>query len=273
MGFKLTEEQAFAFLKYKDMLAYYNAQFNLTAITDEKEIILKHFVDSCMGAKIIGNVCGMAIPISNEMHNHHINNFPKTNGVLCNLQQSNSFENTPFLNGFDCSCKIVDIGAGAGFPGIPLSIVLPASNFALVDSLRKRTIFLQKVKEQLQLNNIEIAHTRSEDFGHEQERRESFDVAVSRAVAPLHRLTELCLPLVAVGGIFIAYKGNVKSTEEEVEKAERAIALIGGKVEDIVYYKLPATDIIHSIVIINKITQTSETYPRKPKKIKNSPIL
>lgn len=155
--------------------------------------------------------------------------------------------------------SIIDVGTGAGFPGIPLNISQDY-NITLLDSLNKRINFLNEVVEKLELKNIKTVHSRAEEFGKNKKYREKFDIATSRAVAPLNVLLEYLLPLVKVGGECICMKG---SNIEEIENAKNAIKTLGGEVKIIESINLPSSDIKRNIVIINKIKETPLKYPRK----------
>lgn len=157
--------------------------------------------------------------------------------------------------------SVLDIGTGAGFPGIPLKIVFPELDVTLLDSLNKRIKFLDEVIQKLELKNIRAIHGRAEDFGRDKSYRECFDVCVSRAVANLATLSEYCIPFVKVGGYFISYKsGNV---ENELNEAKGAIKLLGGKIHHVESFQLPGTDADRSLVKIVKNERTSLKYPRK----------
>lgn len=157
--------------------------------------------------------------------------------------------------------RVVDIGTGAGFPGMPLKIMYPDTNFTLLDSLNKRINFLNEVIIQTGLEKIETLHGRAEDYAKKPEYREQFDVCVSRAVANLATLSEYCLPYVKVGGVFISYKaGNL---EEEVNSSKTAIKLLGGRIETVKELILPGTDIERTFVVIRKLDKTNKKYPRK----------
>ncbi len=164
---------------------------------------------------------------------------------------------------------VADVGSGAGFPGLPLKIAKRDIHLTAIDSLQKRINFLETVKKELSLEDFNTIHMRAEDAGQDKALRESFDVATSRAVAPLSILAEFCLPLVKAGGRFIALKGP--SPKEEIMEAEKAIDILGGKIKDIYEVKLPF-DIVHTIVLIEKISQTPSKYPRKPGKASKQPI-
>lgn len=155
--------------------------------------------------------------------------------------------------------SIIDIGTGAGFPGIPLKIVFPNLKITLLDSLNKRVNFLNEVIEKLELNDISAIHGRAEDLARDKNYRAGFDLAVSRAVANLSTLSEYCLPFVKIGGSFISYK-SVKS-EEEVSNAKSAIHLLGGKLNRVDQFEF--ADNMRTFVIIDKVMNTSNTYPRK----------
>ena len=213
-GLNLKEEQNKQFFDYMNLLIEKNKVMNLTGITDPKEIILKHFVDS-----------------------------------LTTLQ---------YINEND---TVIDIGTGAGFPGIPLKIAKETLEITLLDSLNKRINFLNEVIEKDNLKKIETIHGRAEDYGQNIEYRECYDIAVSRAVAPLNILLEYMLPFVKVGGECICMKGS--NCDEEIEIAKNAITILGGKVEKIEKFSLPNSDNNRTILIIKKLKKTGRQYPRK----------
>ena len=156
--------------------------------------------------------------------------------------------------------RVVDIGTGAGFPGIPLKIMYPDTRFTLLDSLNKRIKFLDEVIRINSLDGIETLHGRAEDYARDKNYREAFDVCVSRAVANLSTLSEYCLPYVKVGGVFISYKAG--QLDEELKASERAIKLLGGEIKEVHKLTLPDTDIDRTFVVI-KTAATSKKYPRK----------
>ena len=166
------------------------------------------------------------------------------------------------LNKLEDNAKIVDVGTGAGFPGIPLSIMNPTLKITLVDSLNKRLIFLQEVVNELNLKNIEIVHARAEEFGQNKKYRESFDFATSRAVANLATLSEYLIPLVKVKGKVISMKAA--DANDEINDAKKAIEILGGKIEKIDEFNLPQSDIGRTVITIKKEKQTPNKYPRKP---------
>jgi len=214
LGVRFSVEQIEQFYKYMNLLIEWNEKMNLTAITEPKEIILKHFIDSLTILKYI-----------------------------------------------DDNSKLVDVGTGAGFPGVPLSIMNPTLKITLVDSLNKRLIFLQEVVKELNLKNIEIVHARAEEFGQNKNYREKFDIATSRAVANLATLSEYLVPLVKIGGKIISMKAS--NAKEEINDAQKAIEVLGGKIEKIEEFDLPESDIGRTIIIIDKNRCTPAIYPRK----------
>lgn len=163
--------------------------------------------------------------------------------------------------------KVADIGTGAGFPGMVLKIVEPEMDITLLDSLNKRIDFLKEVCAELSVD-ADCVHGRAEEFA--AEHRESYDIVTSRAVANLRMLSELCLPLVKVGGYFLAMK-SVES-DGEIDEAKKAIATLGGRVEKCVDYAIPATDVRHRLVFVQKVAETPKKYPRAFAKIKKSPL-
>ena len=199
---------------YMNLLLEWNEKINLTAITDEKEIILKHFIDS--------------------------------------------FTINKFINSGD---KMLDIGTGAGFPGLPIKIIRPEVDVFLMDSLNKRINFLNEVIELLQLKNIEAFHSRAEEMAKNNKFREKFDVVTSRAVAKLNILLEYMLPYTKVNGKCLCMKGP--NIEEEIKEAEKALKILGGEIEKIEKIILPDSNIERKIIIIRKKSATPLKYPRK----------
>lgn len=166
--------------------------------------------------------------------------------------------------------KVIDVGTGAGFPGIPLKIAFPELEIVLLDSLNKRIQFLNQVIDTLNLEKISTIHGRAEDFGKNPAYREQFDLCVSRAVANLSTLSEYCVPFVHIGGSFISYKSG--KVQEELEKAKKAVQLLGGELETCLNYALADTEMERSLVVIKKIKPTKKAYPRKAGKPTREPL-
>lgn len=156
---------------------------------------------------------------------------------------------------------VIDVGTGAGFPGVPLKIAFPHLEVTLLDSLNKRVKFLNAVIEKLGLTGIKAIHGRAEDYAKQSEYREQFDLCVSRAVANLSTLSEYCVPYIHIGGMFIPYKSG--EIDSEVEDSKKAIHILGGKLLDVIKFQLPGTEIGRSFVQIEKVQNTSKKYPRK----------
>lgn len=158
-------------------------------------------------------------------------------------------------------CRMIDVGTGAGFPGIPLKIANPDVEVVLLDSLNKRVKFLNEVIEQLELKQITAFHGRAEDFGRNADYREKFDISVSRAVANLSVLLEYNLPFVKTGGYFVAYKSG--TVDEEIKDAENALKLLGGEIGEVKRFKLPDSDMERTLIYVKKVRMLSKKYPRK----------
>ena len=166
--------------------------------------------------------------------------------------------------------RVIDVGTGAGFPGMVLKLIEPSISLTLLDSLGKRIAWLKELSSELQDPDIELIHGRAEDYGIRPAYRDAFDIAVSRAVAELRVLCELCLPFVRTGGLFIA----MKSTDcgEELSSAEAAIAKLGGALQPVIDYAIPGTDVTHRLIVIRKIRPTPKGYPRRFTKIRKTPL-
>ncbi|MCT4633333.1 MAG: 16S rRNA (guanine(527)-N(7))-methyltransferase RsmG [Firmicutes bacterium] len=166
--------------------------------------------------------------------------------------------------------SVIDIGTGAGFPGLPIKIMKDDINLTLLDSLNKRINFLMHVSDELNLENIEFVHGRAEDFGKDDDFRQSYDIAVSRAVSALPVLLEFCLPFVKLGGKFISYKGP--GYKEEIESAKKALEVLGGAVKDVLEFELPDGSERY-LVVIEKVSETPDKYPRRAGKVTKKPIV
>lgn len=220
-GILLDDVMLERFDTYARLLVEWNEKMNLTAITEPKEIELKHFLDSLMLIKYF------------------------------DLQNVS---------------KAIDVGAGAGFPSMPILIYKPEIQFTLLDSLNKRLTFLSTVNSELGLD-AKLVHSRAEVSGQEEKYREKFDLATARAVAPMNVLSEYCIPFVKEGGAFVALKGS----NDDVSEASNAIELLGGRLESNISYELGGTE-PRTIAVIRKISQTPTQYPRKSKKISTKPL-
>ncbi|MCG3399570.1 16S rRNA (guanine(527)-N(7))-methyltransferase RsmG [Staphylococcus massiliensis] len=224
-GIELNETQKSQFEMYFKMLVEWNEKVNLTSITEEHDVYLKHFYDSI--------TAGFYMDLKEPVH-------------LC------------------------DVGAGAGFPSIPLKIVFPEIHVTIVDSLNKRIQFLNQLANALELEGVNFVHDRAESFG-KGDYRESFDIVTARAVARLSVLSELCLPLVKKGGQFVSLKSS--KGLEELEDARFAIGILGGKVNQIHHFELPEDAGERQMIMIDKRSKTPKKYPRKPGTPNKSPLL
>lgn len=220
----LDDGQISQLLMYKDILKEWNEKINLTAIEEDKDIIIKHYIDSL--------------------------------SILPLLQNKN--------------ISIIDVGTGAGFPGIPIKIAFENMAVTLLDSLDKRVKFLNEVIAKLGLRDIRTIHGRAEDYGVKPEYREKFDVSTARAVANLPVLLEYCLPFVKIDGIFVAMKG---SSTDEIENSRKALEILGGKIEEVKEFELPFSDMKRNIIVVRKLRQTPTKYPRKAGKPSKEPLI
>lgn len=225
-------------------------------------------------SKFLENCGKMNLTLSTEQQKQFIryyellvewNTFMNLTGIteFQEVLQKHFEDSLALVKGTDLSAvkSVMDVGTGAGFPGLPLKIAFPHLKVVLLDSLGKRVKFLNHVIEELQLENITAIHGRAEDFARKEEYREQFDLVVSRAVANLSSLSEYCIPYTKIGGTFISYKSG--KIEEELEQAKKAIFLLGGKLENTVKFQLEGSDIERSLVMIRKEIKTAKKYPRK----------
>ena len=219
----LKDEEIDKFYQYKNLVLEWNEKINLTAITDDMDFIMKHFVDSLTINRYIEN-----------------------------------------------GKSIIDIGTGAGFPGIPIKITNPENKIILFDSLNKRIKVLEDITNKLKLKNVQLIHGRAEEVFKNKEYREKYDIAISRAVASLNVLVELMLPAVKVGGKCICMKGN--NVKDEINDAKNAIEVLGGNIDKIDKVILPEFNLERNIVIIKKIKPTPKQFPRKPGTPQKSPL-
>lgn len=167
--------------------------------------------------------------------------------------------------------NVIDIGTGAGFPGLPMKIINDKINITLLDSLNKRINVLKDIVKKLNLKSVNLVHGRAEEYLKSEKLREHYDIAISRAVANLTVLSEICIPYVKVGGYFVALKGP--NVEEEINSARNAIGTLGGKFIEVIPIKIEGSELNHNLVIIKKINPTDDKYPRKWKQISNKPII
>ena len=197
---------------------------------------------------------------------------------VMNLTAISGEEDSARLHFLDCAAllkeadfacrRVIDVGTGAGFPGLALKVACPSIQLTLLDSLDKRVRFLQTLCEKLGFADVQCLHARAEEAP--AQLRQSCDIAVSRAVARLNLLCELCLPFVKVGGLFLAMKGP--GAEEELDEAKRAIAALGGEAEGIRIYDVPGTELEHNVIVIRKVRDTPNRYPRRWAQMKKQPL-
>lgn len=229
-GIDITDYQEQQLHRYYDILSEWNKKINLTAITEYKDVVVKHFLDSAL------------------------------------ILKSELFVGQRLSDAGDSS--VLDLGTGAGFPGIVLAVLYPGYHYTLVDSLNKRIEFLHIIKEELGLDQIRLYHGRAEDFGWDPEFRNQFDFVVSRAVAELPVLLEYCIPFVKPEGYFISYKG--KKCEEEIKLSQRALQELNVFVERKEQYILSGEE--RYLLFIKNLSETNQKYPRKAGKIKKNPL-
>lgn len=226
LNINLSEDQLNQFDIFYHRLVEVNEYMNLTSITDYDEVLLKHYVD-CLAVNVVEEFSGL-------------------------VEKSKQG---------DSAVKVIDVGTGAGFPGVPLKIAFPSLEMHLLDSLNKRINFLNESIDLLKLDGVKTYHGRAEDYAQKSEFRESYDLCVSRAVANLSSLSEYCLPFLKMDGLFIALKSG--AIEEELSAAKNAIRILGGEIVRVLPFTLPDSDIERSFVVIRKVKNTSKKYPRK----------
>ena len=234
LGLCLTAEHLLAFQTYYEELAAWNERFNLTTIIGQRDVQIKHFLDSL--------TCLLALPADTAAFDGAL---PDTVPISTELRA--------------LSC--VDVGTGAGFPGVPLKIVRPEIRLTLVESTAKKATFLRHVVERLALSDVEIVNARAEDLGHEPRYREQYDLVLARAVARLPTLAEYCLPLCKVGGRFVAQKGS--EARAELEDAGRAIELLGGRLQDVKEIHIAEIAQHRYLISVGKVRSTPSQYPRR----------
>lgn len=233
-GLDVSDKQIMQFERYYEMLVEKNKVMNLTAITEYDDVMLKHFVDSLSIAKVAMEDKKVAELLNSE------------------------------------NCSLLDLGTGAGFPGLPIKIMYPKIKITLMDSLNKRINFLNEVIDELELENIEAVHARAEEFAGKAEYREQYDFVVSRAVAKMSTLTEYCFGYVKKGGYFLPYKAG--AAIEEIHEGGNAVKVMGGKLESINEFCLPDSEISRCIPIVRKIENTPKKYPRVGRKAEKNPL-
>jgi len=237
---ELTDNQCDQFDKYYEILVEWNKVMNLTGITQYDEVLVKHFVDSLAVFKAVCELSGTDNDIKNKI---------------------NYFKNV----------SVIDVGTGAGFPGVPIKIAFPETDVCLLDSLNKRVNFLNEVINQLGIKKVDAIHSRAEDGARNPLYREKYRIGVSRAVANISTLSEYCIPFIKLNGYFICYKAD--GCMNEINIGKNAIKVLGGEIEEIVDFNLPDTDIKRKIINIKKIKNTPKKYPRKPGLPSKEPII
>lgn len=243
LGIMLSEQQLAQFEQYYDLLIEWNNVMNLTAITQYEEVITKHFLDSLSIVKL------------NDVSRETFGKKSCCEKNIIDFQKK----------------KLLDIGTGAGFPGIPLKIAFPELDIVLMDSLNKRINFLNEVIRALSLKDIRAVHGRAEELGRKEDYREKYDYCVSRAVARLASLSEYCIPFVKKGGYFIPYKSG--KAAEEIEEAKYAVQQLGGSYEGQIFFELPESEAERTLLAIKKYKETPSKYPRAGGKPLNKPLL
>jgi 16S rRNA (guanine527-N7)-methyltransferase len=235
LGLHLTAEHVRAFQVYSQELQAWNRRFNLTTVTRHEDVQVKHFLDSL--------TCLLAFPMASSER------------VEC-------LPNVVPLSNRDTPLLCVDVGTGAGFPGLPIKIMRPALRMTLLESSQKKVSFLQHVVARLGLSGVEFLWARAEEVGQDPHYRERYDLVLARAVADMTVLVEYCLPLCRKGGCFVAQKGV--DIEQELSDAQPAVQLLGGQVREVKKVTLPGLREPRALVLIDKVQQTPIAYPRRP---------
>lgn len=249
LGISLDKNQADKFFLYMELLKEWNKRINLSSIEKDTDIIIKHFIDSL---SILPSILSYSEETSSA-----------------DGDKTCSANTTKAYNGIK-RISLMDIGTGAGFPGIPLKIASDSLNITMIDAVEKKVKFLEECIFMLKLNGIKVLHGRAEDYGQNPSYRERFDLSTARALASLPVLLEYGLPFVKVGGIFIAMKGQKL---DEINDSMKALDILGGKIEEVKNIVLPFSDNKRSIIIIKKFRQTPAKYPRKAGKPSKMPLV
>lgn len=266
VGIEATAKQLEQFTTYYEMLIETNKSLNLTAITEPHEVAVKHFVDSLTALDHIQGVVTEDGKVKAVKAVNGVNDINNVNGVN---EEGITSSTEPVV--FKVGASLLDLGTGAGFPGIPLAIMRPDLKITLFDSLQKRLTFLESVIKELGLLNVTTLHGRAEDVSHTVAHREAYDIVTSRAVARLPILLEWALPYVKQNGYMVALKGA--AYEEESKEATKALQILKGKIAMVKPVQLPTLTDKRAIIYVRKMGHTPKPYPRKPKEIKLKPLL
>jgi 16S rRNA (guanine527-N7)-methyltransferase len=233
LGLHLTDQQLARFALFYEELITWNEKFNLTGITELAEVQTKHFLDSLVSLPLLVEAWGETMPPTRALH-------------------------------------CIDVGTGAGFPGIPLKLVAPRLKWTLMDGTGKKILFLQQLLEKLTLTDVNLLQGRAEELGRETRYRGQFDLVVARAVAPLNTLVEYLLPLTRTGGLVVVYKGA--SAAQEFIAARKAIELLGGETVRMAPVKVPFLDEQRFIILLKKVQPTPNLYPRSQGLARKNPL-
>jgi 16S rRNA (guanine527-N7)-methyltransferase len=226
LGISLTADQLRMFQTYHDLLIAWNERLNLTTITEYRDVVVKHFLDSLS--------CVVAMPNAGSLR-------CERDGI---------------------SIRVIDVGSGAGFPGLPLKIAFPALHLTLLEATGKKAEFLRAVVSQLRLEHVTVVCGRAEEMGRDPAHREVYDLTVARAVAGMSALAELTLPFTRLGGTVVAQKGE--NPAEEVETAQVAVQVLGGRIARIIPVTVPGLPAARHLVVLDKVSPTPARYPRRP---------